>query len=325
MQLGAEGRGRALRTAWSTSSAPVVAYMDVDLVHRRSTPCCRWWRRCCRATATWPSAPGWPAAPAWSAAPSASSSPRAYNLLLRAALRSRFSDAQCGFKAMRRDAALSCSRWSRTTSGSSTPSSWSPRERLGLRIREVPVDWVDDPDSRVEIVAHRPERPRAGCWRARGGPARPARAPATAEPQRAGRPGRRRAAPALRRRGGDLARVGLPLPLRRLRAPQSGSVVANALGPRPSAALANTAVHRRAGARQSTGRAAQWAPRSAWPPCLFGVEPRPHHPGASSPPDAVARPHSLPGAVRRHRWPTWPRPVFRFAILRAWVVPTPQR
>ena len=26
-------------------------------------------------------------------------------------------------------------------------------ERSGLRIHEVPVDWVDDPDSRVDIVS----------------------------------------------------------------------------------------------------------------------------------------------------------------------------
>ena len=32
-------------------------------------------------------------------------------------------------------------------------------ERAGLRIHEVPVDWVDDPDSRVDIVADRDRRP----------------------------------------------------------------------------------------------------------------------------------------------------------------------
>ncbi len=26
-------------------------------------------------------------------------------------------------------------------------------ERSGLRIHEVPVDWIDDPDSRVDVVA----------------------------------------------------------------------------------------------------------------------------------------------------------------------------
>ncbi len=37
-------------------------------------------------------------------------------------------------------------------------------QRRGLRIHEVPVDWVDDPDSRVDIVQHRAHRP-AGASR----------------------------------------------------------------------------------------------------------------------------------------------------------------
>ena len=57
------------------------------------------------ATRTWRSAPGSPATPAWCAAPSASSSPARYNLILRGTLAARFSDAQCGFKAIRGDVA----------------------------------------------------------------------------------------------------------------------------------------------------------------------------------------------------------------------------
>ena len=45
-----------------------------------------------------------------------------------------------------------CFPTSRTTSGSSTPSSWFWPSASGCRIHEVPVDWVDDPDSRVDIV-----------------------------------------------------------------------------------------------------------------------------------------------------------------------------
>ncbi len=37
-------------------------------------------------------------------------------------------------------------------------------ERLGLRIGEVPVDWVDDPDSRVDIVSTAADDLR-GVWR----------------------------------------------------------------------------------------------------------------------------------------------------------------
>src|SRR5205823_10509627 len=77
---------------------------------------------------------------------------RAYNGLLRAFLRARFTDAQCGFKAIRRDAAM-------RLLPSVIDDGWFfdtellvLAQRAGLRIHEVPVDWVDDPDTRVDIV-----------------------------------------------------------------------------------------------------------------------------------------------------------------------------
>ena len=78
---------------------------------------------------------------------------RCYNLLLHVTLGTRFSDAQCGFKAIRADAA-------RVLLPLTTDSGWFfdtellvLAERAGLRIHEVPVDWIDDPDSRVKVVA----------------------------------------------------------------------------------------------------------------------------------------------------------------------------
>jgi putative flippase GtrA len=78
---------------------------------------------------------------------------RCYNGLLRHVLRARFSDAQCGFKAIRADAA-------RTLLPQIQDQGWFfdtelliLAQRRGLRIHEVAVDWIDDPDSRVEIVS----------------------------------------------------------------------------------------------------------------------------------------------------------------------------
>jgi putative flippase GtrA len=77
---------------------------------------------------------------------------RTYNVLLRGTLRARFSDAQCGFKAIRRDVAerllplIEDDEWFFDTE------LLIVAEKAGLRIHEVPVDWVDDPDSRVDIV-----------------------------------------------------------------------------------------------------------------------------------------------------------------------------
>jgi len=77
---------------------------------------------------------------------------RTYNLILKTALHSHFSDAQCGFKAARTEVA-------RTLLPLVEDEGWFFDTELlvvaelnGLRIHEVPVDWVDDPDSRVDVV-----------------------------------------------------------------------------------------------------------------------------------------------------------------------------
>jgi putative flippase GtrA len=78
---------------------------------------------------------------------------RSYNRLLRVALRARFSDAQCGFKAIRADAA-------RRLLPQIADQGWFfdtellvCAQRHGMRIHEVAVDWIDDPDSRVDILS----------------------------------------------------------------------------------------------------------------------------------------------------------------------------
>jgi putative flippase GtrA len=78
---------------------------------------------------------------------------RCYNLLLRRALSARFSDAQCGFKAIRGDVAHALLPLVQDTGWFFDTELLVLAERSGLRIHEVPVDWVDDPDSRVDIVA----------------------------------------------------------------------------------------------------------------------------------------------------------------------------
>ena len=78
---------------------------------------------------------------------------RGYNLLLRATLGVGFSDAQCGFKAIRADAARELLPLVADTSWFFDTELLVLAERAGLRIHEVPVDWIDDADSRVDIVA----------------------------------------------------------------------------------------------------------------------------------------------------------------------------
>jgi len=78
---------------------------------------------------------------------------RSYNLLLRGTLGAGFTDAQCGFKAVRADVAQRLLPLVEDTGWFFDTELLVLAERSGLRIHEVPVDWVDDPDSRVDIVA----------------------------------------------------------------------------------------------------------------------------------------------------------------------------
>jgi glycosyltransferase involved in cell wall biosynthesis len=152
VRLEQKGRGRALRAAWSGSHARVVAYMDADLstdlrallplvapllsghseiaIGSRLLRSARVHRGFKREFIS-----------------------RSYNRLLHSVLHARFSDAQCGFKAVRADAL-------RDLLPSVQDESWFfdtelliLAQRRGLRIHEVPVDWTDDPDSSVQLLA----------------------------------------------------------------------------------------------------------------------------------------------------------------------------
>jgi putative flippase GtrA len=151
LRLEEKGRGRALRAAWSASSARVVAYMDVDLstdlralppllapllsghsqvaIGSRLSPGSRVRRGARRELIS-----------------------RAYNLILRTVLRAKFSDAQCGFKAVRGDVVPELLAAVRDDGWFFDTELLVLAQRRGMRIHEVAVDWVDDPDSRVAIV-----------------------------------------------------------------------------------------------------------------------------------------------------------------------------
>ena len=76
---------------------------------------------------------------------------RTYNRLLRAVLRTRFRDAQCGFKALRAQTARELLPLVRDQGWFFDTELLVVAECCGLRIREIPVEWVEDADSRVDI------------------------------------------------------------------------------------------------------------------------------------------------------------------------------
>ncbi len=151
-RLEQKGRGRALATTWLASDARVLAYMDVDLStdldallplvaplisgHSHLAIGSRLARgaRVVRG-------------------PKREAISRCYNLILKGTLAARFSDAQCGFKAIRADVARELLPLVQDTGWFFDTELLVLAERSGLRVHEVPVDWVDDPDSRVDIVA----------------------------------------------------------------------------------------------------------------------------------------------------------------------------
>lgn len=163
VHLDAKGRGRALKQAWLASTADVVAYMDVDLstdlaallpllaplVSGHSDVAIG--SRLARGSRV-------------VRGPKREFISRCYNLILRGALQVSFSDAQCGFKAMRTDVARRLLPLVQDTNWFFDTELLVLAQRAGLRIHEVPVDWVDDPGTTVDIAATASEDLR-GVWR----------------------------------------------------------------------------------------------------------------------------------------------------------------
>jgi glycosyltransferase involved in cell wall biosynthesis len=150
-RLERKGRGLALRTAWLESDADVVSYMDVDLstnlksfgplveplltgdsdlaIGTRLVRQARVQRRWKRELLS-----------------------RGYNLLVRVGFGATFSDAQCGFKAIRTPVARQLVPLVRDDGWFFDTELLLLAERNGFRIHEVPVEWIEDLDSRVDLI-----------------------------------------------------------------------------------------------------------------------------------------------------------------------------
>lgn len=161
----AKGRGGALRRVWLASDADILCYMDADLstdlealprlidgvasggdlvVGSRLMAGAQVQRCLSREVLS-----------------------RGYNRLIRLWLGSRcFTDAQCGFKAIRRQVAHQLLAQVESNEWFFDTELLVRAEWAGCRIREIPVRWVEEPDSRVEILTAIGED-LAGLWRLR--------------------------------------------------------------------------------------------------------------------------------------------------------------
>ena len=151
IRLEEHGRGRALKLAWSTSTADIVAYMDVDLstgleslrplldpvVDGR-----------CEVSIGSRLAPGAEIARTLQREVIS----RTYNIIARAFLHYGIVDAQCGFKAIRASLARDLLPKIEDNGWFFDTELLALAYRTGARINEVPVRWIEDHDSRVKIV-----------------------------------------------------------------------------------------------------------------------------------------------------------------------------
>ena len=146
-----KGRGRALREVWLDSTAEIVSYMDVDLstdlnqfpllikaieggpdlaIGSRLIKGSRVKRSLKREFIS-----------------------RSYNALLRAMFFIPFRDAQCGFKALSRNAVRAVVPLVKNNEWFFDSELLIIAASHGLQIKEIPVHWEDDPDSRVRIIS----------------------------------------------------------------------------------------------------------------------------------------------------------------------------
>lgn len=147
-----KGRGFALKQIWAKSDADVRSYMDVDLSTGLDA-----FPALVRAVAE----EGYGVATGSRLARGAKTTrslrrtvlSRGYNEIIKAMFWTRFSDAQCGFKAISREAAervlplIEDNNWFFDTE------LLILAEKMGYRVYDVPVEWVEDPDTRVKIAS----------------------------------------------------------------------------------------------------------------------------------------------------------------------------
>jgi glycosyltransferase involved in cell wall biosynthesis len=151
IHLDQKGRGRALRRAWLESEADIVSYMDVDLstnleafpplidglvregyhvaIGSRLRKGAQVQRQLKREIIS-----------------------RCYNLLIKLMFWNKFSDAQCGFKALTRKAVEELVPIVRDQGWFFDSELLLRAEQKRYQIYEVPVNWIDDLDSRVNIA-----------------------------------------------------------------------------------------------------------------------------------------------------------------------------
>lgn len=150
LHLAQKGRGRAVKKAWMESKADILSYMDVDLSTDLNAfpPLIESLRgggfdvgtgsRLLKTSLT-------------SRRLKRELISRCYNRLIKVMFHTRFSDAQCGFKAITRKAAQELLPLVEDNGWFMDTELLILAEKLGYRVFDMPVRWKDDSNSRVRI------------------------------------------------------------------------------------------------------------------------------------------------------------------------------
>lgn len=151
VHLDQKGRGRALKRVWTESRADILSYMDVDLSSNLYAfpPLIEalisggfdlgTGSRLLKGSTTKRSF-------------KREVISRTYNILVKLFFFTKFSDAQCGFKAITKEAAAKLLPKIEDTGWFFDTELLVIAEKTGYRIFDLPVSWVEDLDSRVKII-----------------------------------------------------------------------------------------------------------------------------------------------------------------------------
>ena len=145
-----KGRGRALRKAWLESDADAVSYMDVDLSTKLDV-----FPEMIRALDEgYDIAVGSRLMKGSKVKRSLKReiTSRGYNVLIKAMFCASFSDAQCGFKAVKRHVVQELVPLIKDQAWFFDTELLLLAGMRGYRIKDVPVEWVEDKDTRVRIA-----------------------------------------------------------------------------------------------------------------------------------------------------------------------------
>ena len=151
IHLDQKGRGRALRKAWTESKADIVSYMDVDL----STDLTFFPLMIDSLLQGYDVATGSRLMKGAEIKRSFKREllSRGYNLLVRAILGVNYKDSQCGFKAVTREIVNKVVPEIKDNAWFFDSELLFRAHKKGYKIKEIPVKWIEDEDSRVRIVS----------------------------------------------------------------------------------------------------------------------------------------------------------------------------